>query len=941
MWKNKWLMACLVLGNVILIGVVTAVPLFTAATMQRVLQEDLRSVQETQNTFPATMQLRYSFNAAPTHESHLYYTRTRDYLWPQAVAEMNIQPLFEVKTYSLHMWSLGPVELRELPDRHRSLQLKGAQGFEEHIRLLHGRMPSNELVDGNIIEALATDGAMHLHNLLLGELMEKRVMGGLANPVFVRIVGIYEIEEGSGAYWSTVPITFQNALLISPELVYGSFIENYISNYNLSVYWVQVFAHETMRATNVQYYQEAVQNNQLRFTHPNNVWRYSTNFLNTIEQHVAQTAPLGITIWVLQIPVFVMLALFMYMVTRQILLLDKNEISILKSRGVSRVQIMGIYAAQGLIIGLLSFPFGLGLGVTLCNAIGSSNGFLDMVNRAALDVQITGIVIAYGLAASLISYLYMLLPVINFSKVTIIEHKQDLLGKNAKKPIWRRFYLDILTFSASIYVMYNFHLQRELMMTTLPETRSFDPLIFLSSSLFIIGAGLLCLRLYPYLIKFALWIKGGKFSPPLYASMLKVARSTGQEQFIMLFLVFTVAVGVFSAQAARTINLDNAHRIQYLAGADLMIREVWASNNPAGMGEPFGPPPTAAIYTEPTFSRFTHFEEVDAITRVMERRASLRMGRSTINDMSFLGIDTESFGETVWFRDDLLMIHINHFLNALAMRPDGVLLSSNFKTDLDFSVGDVVNIAEVPSFGTPSSGRFVVVGFVDFWPGFVPVERTLLDTGELRTEAQFLAVVNRGHITSSWGVRPYQIWMRTNSSYNQFIYDFIYEHDIRIAEFYDTSRSLVEIQSDPVVQSTNGVLTISFVMTLLLCFTGFLMYWILSIKNRLLQFGIFRAMGMGMRGIMGILLSEQALVTLSALVIGGVIGEITARFFVPLIQLSYTAADQVIPLMITMEAMDYVALYAILGFMVLLCITVLAIYTSRVDVSQVLKLGED
>jgi putative ABC transport system permease protein len=100
-------------------------------------------------------------------------------------------------------------------------------------------------------------------------------------------------------------------------------------------------------------------------------------------------------------------------------------------------------------------------------------------------------------------------------------------------------------------------------------------------------------------------------------------------------------------------------------------------------------------------------------------------------------------------------------------------------------------------------------------------------------------------------------------------------------------------------------------------------------------------MGMGMRGIVGILISEQALITLSALLIGGVIGEVAAEFFVPLLQLSYTAADQVIPLQVAMQAMDYVTLYGLLGIMVVLCIAVLTAYTSRVNVSQVLKLGED
>ena len=48
---------------------------------------------------------------------------------------------------------------------------------------------------------------------------------------------------------------------------------------------------------------------------------------------------------------------------------------------------------------------------------------------------------------------------------------------------------------------------------------------------------------------------------------------------------------------------------------------------------------------------------------------------------------------------------------------------------------------------------------------------------------------------------------------------------------------------------------------LLLCITGFLIYWILSIQSRTLQFGIFRAMGMSMGEILTMLVNEQLFIT--------------------------------------------------------------------------------
>ena len=951
-WKNKWLMLCLIFGNIILVGMASVVPLFTSATTQRLLQEELRNVQETQNTFPAILELRYNFHAVQETRRFDAYLATRSTLWPDAVQNIDIPRVFGVRTYTVRGFRLRPVVAREIQNKDRTLSLVAPESFEDHIHLLHGRMPSQELVrneysDGYIIEVLALDAVMHLHNLLLGELLYFPQTGDEdGGRLYAKVVGIFGLDEDSNAYWSVVPITFESSLLFSNRLINRNFVEEHVVDFTLFVTLTQVLDATAMRANYVPRYIETIHEALEFFNVGNNIWVYSANFYDTINHFAGLPEQLDVTVLILQIPVYVMLALFMYMVTRQILLLDSNDISILKSRGASRRQIMGLYALQGLFVGAVSFPFGLLLSIGLCHVIGSSSGFLEMVGRAALDVEITGQAVLFGLIGIFVSYLYLLLPVIKLSGVAIVDHKRDKVRKS-KKPLWQRYFLDVLTLALSIYLLYSFNLQREQMMITMPDARSFDPLLFAGSSLFIIGAALVLLRLYPYFLKLVMFLGHKRFGPALYASVTKVSRSAGGEQFIMLFLVFTAAVGIFSAQAARTLNLNNAHRIQYLGGADIMLREAWEDNflTEQEMLITGRRQPETLLYTEPDFNRFTHFEEVDAITRVMMRSREASVVHtglsSTVAGVSFMGIETKSFGETVWFRDDLLMTHINYFLNVLSLHPNGVLLSSNFHTELGYGIGDTVTLTLRQRQGSPLAGRFMIVGFVDYWPSFNPVSITRHFTGEIRQETQSLAVVNLGQIHTNWGVWPYQIWMRTNVDSHQFIYDFISDNGIRTLEFYDSARSLAAILSDPIVQSTNGMLTIVFIMTMLLCFTGFLIYWILSIKGRLLQFGVFRAMGMGMRGIISILISEQVLITISALVIGGVIGGLASRFFVPLVQLSYTAADQVIPLLVAMELRDYFTIYGICGFMLALCVAVLVRYTLRVDVSQVLKLGED
>jgi len=493
------------------------------------------------------------------------------------------------------------------------------------------------------------------------------------------------------------------------------------------------------------------------------------------------------------------------------------------------------------------------------------------------------------------------------------------------------------------------------MTAAMTETQAIDPLLFMSASLFIIGLGLICLRAYPWLMRIVFLLGKRNWKPATYTSLLKVVRTTGEEQFVMIFLIFTLAVGIFSARSARTLNANNDDRIQYLAGADLVFAEEWEDNAPVEEGYNISmtsPPrvPDEIVYVEPNIERFTGFDETESIAKVIDRWVSIRGETQSVTTLlnsvgkvRLMGIDTITFADTMWFRDDLLPAHINFFLNSLAVHHNGVLLSSNFKEKFNLSIGNVIQIYD----SDLNSTKLIICGFVDYWPGYTPLVKVDRGIGYELVE-NYLLVANINYLNMMWGRRPYDIWMKTNTESNSFIYEFAYNFsEIRnnevlvFSKFNDVHANLIDIRNDTIVQGTNGVLTVGFVVTLVLCFSGFLMYWILSIHARVLQFGIFRAMGMTMRNVLRLLLNEQVFITLTGIGIGAFVGEIASWFFVPLLQISYSASEQVIPLMITTEARDYVNLFTAMGFMVVICLGILGVIISKIKIAQALKLGED
>ena len=109
----------------------------------------------------------------------------------------------------------------------------------------------------------------------------------------------------------------------------------------------------------------------------------------------------------------------------------------------------------------------------------------------------------------------------------------------------------------------------------------------------------------------------------------------------------------------------------------------------------------------------------------------------------------------------------------------------------------------------------------------------------------------------------------------------------------------------------------------------------------MLQFGILRAMGLNMRRLLGMLISEQILISGVALGVGIAVGSLTSGLFVPLLQVIYSAVQQILPFLVMSSGADYLRVYGFAAFILLAGFVMLGWIVSKINVGQALKLGED
>lgn len=134
----------------------------------------------------------------------------------------------------------------------------------------------------------------------------------------------------------------------------------------------------------------------------------------------------------------------------------KTEIAVLRSRGASRIQILLGYVLEGALLGGIALLVGPAIGMQLTKILGASNGFLEFVERAAMEVRLNREAYQYALVAVVASVCMTLIPAVMATRTTIVGHKQSLARKN-KLSFVHKIFLDVILLAVSIYLLQSFN----------------------------------------------------------------------------------------------------------------------------------------------------------------------------------------------------------------------------------------------------------------------------------------------------------------------------------------------------------------------------------------------------------------------------------------------------------------------------------------------------
>lgn len=947
-WKLEFI---ILLGLILAVGVFSSIFIYTDGVLQMITVEKWENAG-TRNYPPGSIKIKeeqwrdyhpiLGADKNPDKKEEFIKYKTID-----AYLNEKIPDIYPTqKLYSSLMGRLSREALiSEESNVKRYADIRFIDKIKEQAEIVSGRWYEETdnpgqvevVIDENAMEKLDVGvGEKYSYPLKLDEEEEKQKQQYLE----LEIVGAFSIDEDeyNRPIWVSTP-PFRDSMFVSQDK-YEQLVQ--LEGTRPQDYeWYWLFDHRGLRAYQVFGMLDRLNRIETEVTGYTDNIRFVSTPITVLSSVREQAELIEKLLLILSLPV--MGIIFYYIILSASLTIQRrgNEIAMLRSRGASILQIIFSYILEWGFLGIIALLIGPQLGLFIARAMGASAGFLEFVGRRPLPAIVTTYAQQFSVYTILAAIAACLVLVIPAARQSIVSYKQNI-ARQKDKPFWQRYYLDLVFVGFSIFSYQILNNQIESIQEGSESASGLmlDPLLFLVPVLFITTAGLLSLRIIPWIFRFLAYITRRMPEITLSMTLKHFYRDSAQSTPLLFFIIMTVSLGIYSSSIARTIDENFVDSQMYEQGAEVVLNERWSFGmegmgmTPPGM--PGGPEEGAEAeeetedegteqeFFEPPFYVHKDLTGVNDAARVLTQNMRFEIGGSGAGNGTLMGIDPQDFARVSWFRSDLTEYHLHDYMNILLSSREAALVDREFFEENNLERGEWITLSD-----EGEQIEFYVAGIIDLWPTIYPDDFPLV-------------VGNLDYIQSQFILQPYEIWLDVEKNTDlQTIVDELSEESIFVSNIQDTSSEIIEGRRDPQRMGLYGMLSIGFIVAVLITVLGFFLYNFLSIKKRLLNFGIMRSIGLSLKQLISILALEQILSVGIAFVLGTVFGIVTSRIFLPFLQISEELADTIPGFRPVVETGDILKILVILGGTLVIGLVVLGIIFTKLKLHEAIQLGEE
>ncbi|MDF1513152.1 MAG: FtsX-like permease family protein [Anaerolineae bacterium] len=716
----------------------------------------------------------------------------------------------------------------------------------------------------------------------------------------IRVAGIWRAKDLQSTYWFENPDATLQSVLLVRRTDYINYIQQLQPRRSWYLCWHFILDDAVVYPDLAQEYLQGFERAAVIINKYLPEARINAPPLDPLENFVTRGDTLTILLLGFNLPSLGFLLYFLVLSSGIIAQWQQRETATLVGRGMrpSSVQMLTLF--EELILFVLGYPIGIGLGMILARAMGNTSSFLSFVSRDPLPISMRGLNVPVTLVALLVTLVARMVPASLATRTTAVEVDRER-ARPQRAPFWYRAYFDF------ILVIPTYYLYRQLeqngsisiLAKTSPSDLYQDPLLILVPFIFILTVALLSLRIFPWIMRFLDFIANLiPWSTP-HLALRQLGRRSHTYISPLLLVVVSLALGVYTISMAASLDQWLIDRIYYNVGTDLSFAVYPIQSTDAQ--------PLTLVSGEwiPTPADFESLPGATEVTRVGEYNMSTNLLESGEIRGRFLAVDRLDLPAVSWFRGDFADESLGGLMNRLAQAPNAILVSEDIYERNRLLIGDELSLRVSINYEFTVNARFKVVGTFTYFPT-VYEDDNITFIGNLDYLSFFVGMVV-----------PHNLWMKYDSQLDgdtvlaplapRFNLDTIREKDAR--EILNTELAKLERVG------VFGTLSIGFMAAVVMAVMGLLIYTYASLAERLHRFTILRAIGLLRQQITGQVILEYAFLTAYGSIAGAMIGITASELFVPLFRVAQQEGVTGVPLppLIPIVAYDRVQ-WLVLGF---------------------------
>jgi putative ABC transport system permease protein len=592
------------------------------------------------------------------------------------------------------------------------------------------------------------------------------------------------------------------------------------------------------------------------------------------------------------------------------LMLDRShsELVTLSGRGASTWQITRIFALESL---LLALPAALLLGPGL--AYGGMRLWAEVSGQAAAATLPRESWLLSGVATGL-GWLALVVPVSLAARGNPLEWRQTR-ARPARRSKAQRLYLDLflLIFGGLLYWQLNqsgsFVVQR------MGDIQIADPLLLLAPSLLLIATALIFLRLFPFLLQSVAWVFQRLRGLMLPLGLRRLARDPLKPSRVVLLISLTAGLILFSSVFGGSLSFSQEEMALYLAGADLRV-SLAPSDQPGDQ-----PTPGASQLLD----QLATLPGVRTVSPTFRGTVQTEEGRL----IQLLAVDPVTFAQVARLPVNVTNLKIATLMQVIGAGAGDEGLPAVFAFSALPSKTEVGDQSFVNLAGRrlPLSVRGTISNFPTLSGSYVILSLTDL---EAQVDLDTPGIRRFGSREAWLAVDPVQ-------------HGKLVQHPALEGRVLDDAWARLNvIQSDALAQGTNGAFRLNTLTLALLSVAAFWLVQFFAAQQRVVEFSVLRAMGLAVRQLLALLLTEGVLVLALGLMAGTVIGYGLARVMIP--YLSQALTGSLGGVTIKHIVVDWPAIVQLYGLLIVfygLALALLLVVLMRVGIHQTLRMGEE